>query len=208
MATRRLLLRGLPHGLPISLYTLPAGRWTRYGSQQVIGYGVGGAGASENCNSSGGGRVGSTTYIFCGNGYSDGGRITLYTSGDGFNFRKSGVAIRADALPGMTRTGNFTLYPEAVDGVYHALVEGYFTDTGIWETFHATSTDLTAWTPDILTGRLTSMQVVPGGMYGGAHLTRRGNQWHAWYHYADRGALGGRLRHRVGPDLYRSRRSV
>lgn len=159
---------------------------TKHGN--IVGWGTGGAGASEHANSAKVVKVGSTWHVFAGTGYSAGGFINHYTSSSPTSgFSKVGVAIPFNALPNMTHTGNFTVYPVQVGGVYHAVFDGFFSDTGLWSPGHATSTDLNTWTIDTAAGRLTSLKVDATGMYGGVQLTRIGSTWHAWYHYTPTG---------------------
>lgn len=177
----------------VSRMTCPAGsdptvgaNWTRDADNPHIGRGNGGAGASENFLRSCVVRNDVTLYAF-GTASTAGDPLVLYTASITAQtvWTKVGTILTTAAIANLTAFGNTTVWPEKqVDGYYYGLVDGFFSDSNVWEMFAIRSTSLSSgWA--VYGTRLTTMQPVALGMYGGAWLIRKGDLWHAWYQYGD-----------------------
>jgi hypothetical protein len=167
----------------------PTGPFTKVGV--VVGWGAGGAGASEHANSAHVGYDGSIIHVWATNGYSSGASVTHFTSSSPTSgFSKQGLAFTCNSslMASLDKCGNTTVSMTAVGGTYHMIEDGYFTDTTLYQPFHLTATSLNGpWTVDTASGRMTSLQPDAQGMYGGAQLVRLNSQWHVWYHFTPYG---------------------
>jgi hypothetical protein len=171
------------------------GSWTKYGANPIFGMGVGGESGTVNQPELL--KLGSTYYLY----YTGqpGARRNVATSTDLVTW--SIAATNILALPGsVTSWNNSTVVSDS--GTLKMLVEGY---TGsVWEVFYATSSDALHWTIGNGGHPLTTLQIAPGGMYGGPFLwpVRVGGLWQLWYHASPvAGQLPTNIYHATSPDL-------
>jgi hypothetical protein len=159
------------------------GTWT-INPTPIIGLGAGGAPSDRQANCSMVVKANGFYYCFASNGYS-GGSVYLYKSSDGVTFTDLGQVISPADVSGGAACGNTSVYPLKVNGKYEMVVE--VSDGLIWKLYRFNSSNIeSGWT---FINALPSLQVAPGGMYGGAHHFYSGGMWHIFYHYCPIGSI-------------------
>jgi len=174
--------------------------FTASASNPVLGMGHGGAPATRRAHSAWAGKLGNTYYTIASNGYGynyagEDNCIYGYSSSDGVTWTDRGKIVnRLTAWAGgpivvFANIGVVTNQynvPQKINGKYVALME--VNEAGIWMTYRSEADSLMGqWT---FTNKLTSLQVVAGGMYGGPCCIYVNGVYHAFYHY---GANAGSL---------------
>lgn len=163
--------------------------WTKYGSNPILGNGVGGEANRLICPYVV--KVGSTFYLY----YSeiDTQVLKVATSSTGF----SGFTIHSTGLSKPSGTlyfGNTVAWNEG-GSTWKMLVEAYHDGDALWKTYYATSSDGLSWT--LGNGGAALSTLSPGGLFAAPHPPYLYHGlYNGWYH----GATSGNL----PTDIYRA----
>lgn len=153
--------------------------WTKYGSNPILGQGVGGEANSVICPHMAQYTAGGTFYLY----YSEITTIKLKVATSANGYSGFTVADTGISLPsGCTVFGN--MHPLKVGSTYYLFIEAYVSASGFWGIYLASSSSPTSGFSYLNSGnRLSTLQVAAGGTFGGIHVEPAiDGTYHAWYH--------------------------
>jgi predicted GH43/DUF377 family glycosyl hydrolase len=175
-------------------WSLDGVAWTKHTGNPVLGQG--GSGVAGSAAQPEVIKHGSLYYCYF-TEFTVPGNMRVATSSDGISWALDpDVAITKPAS--VSTWGNRSVWVEGAE--WKMLLEGQV--DGIWHIFYATSANGLDWTLANGGNPLSSLQVAPGGAYGGPNIHRIAGLYHVWYHAApNAGNLPTHIYHATSPDL-------
>lgn len=155
--------------------------WTKYGTTPILGQGHGGVSGIVRC----------TTVIKIDGVYrlyfadaNPAANLKYSTSTDGLVWSAPTTVVANSAISGIGGWANTAVFRDP-SGVWYMLLEGFVTATSSWNIYLLTSLDGSSWSFLNSSNPLSSLQIVAGGMYGGANIPvpyKINGYYHLWYH--------------------------